>query len=270
MSDGQGNPQPVIILVEPQMGENIGAAARAMLNFGLKDLRLVAPRDGWPNGRAIAMASHADEVLENARLYPTTEAAIADLNYVYATTARRRDVIKEIATPRAAATALHAREAEGLRCGILFGKESVGLSKADVALADAIISVPLNPKFTSINLAQAVLLVAYEYFQETSAAPPVRLHREQRPANKEELTHLFNRIEAELELRGYFEPIQHRRKTLLRNMRNMFQRLGLLESDVRAFQGMIKGLALPRRETGDDRKGDGDGKPARERRRNRS
>mgnify|MGYP003108985608 CR=1 FL=1 len=252
MTDREETPQPAIILIEPQLGENIGAAARAMLNFGLTDMRLVAPRDGWPNERAIAMASHADEVLERARIFATTEEAIADLNYLYATTARRRDVIKEVATPRAAAAALRRADGEGVRCGILFGKESVGLSKADVALADSIISVPLNPDFSSINLAQAVLLVAYEYFQAGDATPPVRIHQEQRRANKEELTHLFERIETELEARGYFEPIRHRRKTLLRNMRNMFQRLGLMESDVRAFQGIIKGLALPRREIRDD------------------
>lgn len=236
--------QPAIILVEPQMGENIGAAARAMLNFGLTDLRLVNPRDGWPNERAVAMASRADAVLDNTRLYDSTEDAIADLNHVYATTARTRDVIKKIATPRAAATELRDHQVRGSATGILFGKESVGLSREDVALADSIISVPLNPDFSSINLAQAVLLVGYEWFQAADETPPVQVHNEERPANKAELAHLFDRIERELDSRGYFDPIQQRKHVILRNMRNMFQRLGLMESDVKAFQGIIKGLTM--------------------------
>ncbi len=249
-----GAAQPAIILVEPQMGENIGAAARAMLNFGLTDLRLVSPRDGWPNDRAVAMASGARIVLENTRVFETTEAAIADLNHVFATTARPRDVIKEVATPKAAAIELRKKAGEGARTGILFGKESVGLSREDVALADVIISVPLNPDFSSINLAQAVLLVGYEWFQAADDTPPVKILNEERPANKAELSHLFERIERELDARGYFDPIQQRKHVILRNMRNMFQRLGLMESDVRAFQGIIKGLTMKLK----DRKDDGD------------
>ncbi|MAZ02719.1 MAG: rRNA methyltransferase [Sneathiella sp.] len=243
---------PAIILVEPQMGENIGATARAMLNFGLTDLRLVAPRDGWPNDRAVAMASRADIVLENTRVYATTADAIADLQHVYATTARPRDVIKKIATPRAAAAELRDHTAAGTATGILFGKESVGLSKEDVTLADSIISVPLNPDFSSINLAQAVLLVAYEWFQAGDTTPPVRILNEERPANKAELAHLFARIETDLDARGYFDPIMQRKQVILQNMRNMFQRLGLMESDVRAFQGIIKGLTMKVKESRDD------------------
>lgn len=236
--------QPAIILVEPQMGENIGAAARAMLNFGLTDLRLVAPRDGWPNDKAVAMASGANIVLENARAFETTEDAIADLNHVYATTARPRDVIKKIATPHAAAAELRAHANKGAATGILFGKESVGLSREDVALADSIISVPLNPDFSSINLAQAALLVGYEWFQAADDTPPVQVHNEERPANKAELSYLFDRIERELDARGFFDPIMQRKHVILQNMRNMFQRLGLMESDVRAFQGIVKGLTM--------------------------
>ncbi len=243
---------PAIILVEPQMGENIGAAARAMLNFGLTDLRLVAPRDGWPNERAVAMASRADIVLENTRVYATTGDAIADLQHVYATTARPRDVIKKVATPRAAAAELRGHTAAGTATGILFGKESVGLSKEDVTLADTIISVPLNPDFSSINLAQAVLLVGYEWFQAGDETPPVRINNAERPANKAELAHLFARIEQELDARGYFDPILQRKQVILQNMRNMFQRLGLMESDVRAFQGIIKGLTMKVKENRDD------------------
>ncbi|WP_373086446.1 RNA methyltransferase [Sneathiella sp.] len=243
---------PAIILVEPQMGENIGAAARAMLNFGLTDLRLVKPRDGWPNDRAVAMASRADVVLENTRVYPTTAAAIADLHHVFATTARTRDVIKKIATPRAAAGELRAFAGEGAATGILFGKESVGLSRDDVTLADAIISVPLNPDFSSINLAQAVLLVGYEWFQSGDNTPGTQVLNEERPANKDELSHLFARIETELDARGYFDPIMSRKHVILRNMRNMFQRLGLMESDVRAFQGIVKGLSMKLKEKNND------------------
>ena len=250
MSDG---PKPAIILVEPQMGENIGAAARAMLNFGLTDLRLVNPRDGWPNDRAVAMASRADIVLENTRVFATTAEAIADLQLVFATTARTRDVIKKIATPRAAAAELRTLSAQNTATGILFGKESVGLSREDVALADAIISVPLNPEFSSINLAQAVLLVGYEWFQAGDATPEQRILNEERPANKAELAYLFERIESELAARGYFDPILQRKDVILRNMRNMFQRLGLMESDVRAFQGIVKGLTMKLKDRNNDK-----------------
>lgn len=236
--------QPAIILVEPQMGENIGAAARAMLNFGLTDLRLVAPRDGWPNDKAVAMASGANIVLESAQVFESTEDAIADLNHVYATTARPRDVIKKISTPQAAAAELRTHANSGAATGILFGKESVGLSREDVALADSIISVPLNPDFSSINLAQAVLLVGYEWFQAADDTPPEQVHNEERPANKAELSYLFDRIERELDARGFFDPIMQRKHVILQNMRNMFQRLGLMESDVRAFQGIVKGLTM--------------------------
>ncbi|GLQ07030.1 RNA methyltransferase [Sneathiella chinensis] len=238
---------PAIILVEPQMGENIGAAARAMLNFGLTEMRIVNPRDGWPNERAVAMASRADEVLDNARLFSSVEEAIADLKKVYATTARPRDMIKHVATPKGAAQELRSLSAAGEKAGILFGKESWGLSSEHVTLADTIITVPLNPDFSSINLGQAVLLVAYEWFQSEDDTADMVIRNSERLANKEELAHLFNRIEGELDARGYFEPIMARKPVILRNMRNMFQRFGLMESDIRAFQGIVKGLCLPRR-----------------------
>ncbi|MCR9213494.1 MAG: RNA methyltransferase [Proteobacteria bacterium] len=246
--------KPVIILVEPQMGENIGAAARAMLNFGLIELRLVNPRDGWPNERAVAMASRADIVLEGTKVFETSAEAIADLQHVYATTARPRDVIKKLVTPKAAAIELKELAAKEIKTGILFGKESVGLSRDDVTLADTIITVPLNPDFSSINLAQAVLLVGYEWFQTDATAPASVMLNEERPATKEELGHLFARIERELDNRGYFEPILNRKPVILKNMRNMFQRLSLMESDVRAFQGIVKGLSMKPK----DKKNDGD------------
>jgi len=244
---------PAVILVEPQMGENIGASARAMLNFGLTDLRIVSPRDGWPNDKAVAMASGANGVLDGARVFESTAEAIADLQAVYATTARGRDVIKKVQTPNAAAAEMRRSSNTGMAVGILFGKESVGLSADDVTLADSIISVPLNPDFSSINLAQAVLLVGYEWFQTADETEPSRIHNEERPATKEELGHLLARIERELESKGFFIPIPTRKTVILRNMRSMFQRLGLMESDVRAFQGMVKGLSMtPKDKNNDD------------------
>ncbi|MEH6525001.1 MAG: RNA methyltransferase [Sneathiella sp.] len=244
--------QPIIILVEPQMGENIGAAARAMLNFGLTELRLVNPRDGWPNERAVAMASRADRVLETTKIFKTTADAVADLHYVYATTARQRDVIKKVSTPNGAAADLRKQAQSGKATGILFGKESVGLSADDVTLADSLISVPLNPEFSSINLAQAVLLVGYEWFQTADETPAHQMLNEERPATKEELSYLFARIERELDARGFFDPIINRKPVILRNMRTMFQRLGLMESDVRAFQGGVKGLSMKLKDKKDD------------------
>ncbi|MGH7091855.1 MAG: RNA methyltransferase, partial [Stellaceae bacterium] len=155
---------PAIVLVEPQLGENIGTAARAMYNCGLTDLRLVRPRDGWPNAKAQAAASGADPVLDRARLYDSVEAAIAELTRVYATTARDRYMVKRMLTPRAAATELRDFAAQGEACGILFGPERTGLLNVHVAAADTVVTVPLNPAFSSLNLAQAVLIVGYEWF----------------------------------------------------------------------------------------------------------
>ena len=169
---GNQNRQPAIILVAPQLGENIGAVARAMLNCGLTDLRLVNPRDGWPNPAAEAMASGAVVVLEQARVFDTVEAAIADLQAVYATTARGRDMLKPVVTPRQAVTEIHQHSQIGQRCGILFGPERAGLSNEDLVYADAALMVPLHPGFSSLNLAQAVLLVAYEWFQAQDNTPP--------------------------------------------------------------------------------------------------
>jgi len=239
---------PAIILVEPQMGENIGAAARAMLNFGLTDMRLVKPRDGWPNKNATAMAAGASEVLENARVFNSVQDAIADLHHVYATTARPRDMMKHVATPKGAAKQIREFEAENNSAGILFGKESSGLSSDDITYADTIITVPLNPDFTSINLAQAVLLVGYEWYQSTDITPEIVLKFEERSATKEEINHLFARIERELDARGYFDRMMNRRSVILKNMRNMFQRFGMLETDIKAMQGIIKGLSLKKKD----------------------
>ncbi|OUR78040.1 hypothetical protein A9Q83_08600 [Alphaproteobacteria bacterium 46_93_T64] len=243
------NHAPAIILVEPQMGENIGAAARAMLNFGLTDMRIVKPRDGWPNDRAVSMAAGAGSVIGNARLFDSLEEAIADLQHVFATTARPRDMIKQVVTPKKAAAELHQFTNANETCGILFGKESSGLSGDDITLADTIITVPLNPDYTSINLGQAVLLVAYEWFQYTDDTAEKIVRNEERPVTKQELGALFNRIETELDARDYFAPIMNRRPIILRNMRNMFQRFAMMESDIKGMQGIVKGLSLKKKDT---------------------
>jgi tRNA/rRNA methyltransferase len=193
------NPDPVIILVEPQLGENIGAAARAMLNCGLTSLRLVRPRDGWPNPRALAAASGADSVIEQAGLFDSTADAIADLNFVLATTARQRDMVKLILTPEEAAAEMRGRAAAGQRTGILFGPERTGLMNDDVPLADAVVTIPVNPVFPSLNLAQAVLLLGYAWWRAAQTVEARRLEiGGSRPAAKEELDNLFRRLETAL------------------------------------------------------------------------
>ena len=233
---------PVIILVEPQLGENIGAAARAMLNCGLTRLRIVRPRDGWPNPRAFAAASGADSVVEAAEIYDSTSAAIADLNYVLATTARLRDMVKTILTPEAAAQELHARAASEQRTGILFGPERTGLMNDDIPLADAVVTIPVNPAFSSLNLAQGVLLIGYCWWR-------MRVEREERrleiggnrPATKVELENLFQRLEIALEEGGFYTTEQQR-PNMVRNMRNLLQRAQMTEQEVRTFHGVIVAL----------------------------
>ena len=234
---------PSVILVRPQLGQNIGAVARAMLNFGLTDLRIVAPRDGWPNSDAIAMASRADQVLTAARLFDRTEQAIADLDRVYAATARRRDMVKPVMTPRRAAVEMHALAAERRAFGVLFGPERAGLDNDEVVLADAVLAVPANPGFASLNLAQAALLVGYEWFQAADPAPAGATPLDQgRPASKGDMERLFEHLEAELEAGGYFRKIATKRPSMIRNIRNIFQRAELLEQDVRTLRGVIRAL----------------------------
>src|SRR3977135_1928301 len=183
---------PAIILGEPQLGENIGTAARAMANCGLGDLRLVRPRDGWPSEKAVAAASGADAVLEKARLFPSVEAAMGDLGHVYAATARDRYMVKRELTPRHAATEMRAFLAAGEACGVRFGPERTALGTDQIALADTVVSVPLNPAFSSLNLAQAVLIVVYEWFTAQTEPKPETLHTgHSRPANKAGLRRFF-------------------------------------------------------------------------------
>ncbi|MDR3499185.1 MAG: RNA methyltransferase [Parvibaculum sp.] len=237
---------PAIVLVAPQLGENVGTAARAMLNFGLTELRLVSPRDGWPNPRARSAASGADIVIDGAKLYDESTAAVADLDYVIATTARPRDMVKPIFTPETAATKLREVIAGGGKAGILFGPERTGLTNDDVVLADAVLMVPVNPAFASLNLAQAVLLIGHEWFKAADRTPAERVeYQATRPATKEELLGFFEHLEGELDRFGFLKPPE-KRPSMIRNIRNLFQRAGMTEQEVRTFRGIV--AALSRRE----------------------
>jgi tRNA/rRNA methyltransferase len=233
-----------VILVEPQLGENIGMVARAMGNCGLGDLRLVKPRDGWPNPSALAAASGADRIIEAARVFDSAADAVADLQTVLATTARPRDMTTDVLTPRAAAERLRSDVSAAAMAGVLFGKEARGLSNDDVALADAVITVPLNPNFTSLNLAQAVFVVAYEWFVSTDQTPSAEMAipKDTRPANKQEMTGLFEHLEEELDACGFLR-VKEKRPVMVRNIRNIFQRARLTEQEVRTLRGVITGLA---------------------------
>jgi tRNA/rRNA methyltransferase len=247
-------PAPVIVLVRPQLAENVGAAARAMLNFGLTELRLVAPRHRWPDAAAYRFAAGADSVLDGARLYATTAEAVADLALVYATTARLRDMVKPVSSPREAALELRQAEAAGTRAGVLFGPERTGLDNDDVVLSARILHVPANPEFSSLNLAQAVLVLGWEWWSAGSQAA-VRPHRDprppERPATYEELSELMTRLETELERKGFFE-VPEKRPAMERNIRNMFTRAALTLQEVRTLHGVVTALLRRGRGAGPD------------------
>ncbi len=233
---------PAVILVAPQLAENIGACARAMLNCGLTDLRLVRPRPTWPHPRAVAAAAGADAVLDKARIFPTTEAAVADLHYVYATTARPREGVRRVVTPRAAAAEVRERLTAGERSGYLFGPERTGLENEDVNCADALLTVPLNPEFSSLNLAQAVLVAAYEWKMAGDSTPPATLVKGRaEAAKKEDVLGFFARLEAELDDCGFLRNAEMR-PVMVRNIRNIFHRAGLMEHEVRTLHGILTGL----------------------------
>lgn len=238
------DPGPVVILVHPQLGENIGAAARAMLNCRLGELRLVKPKNGWPSEYALKAATGAVSVIEAAIVYETTAEAIADLGIVYAASARRRDMTKTILTPRAAAASIRAQIEGGNRVGILFGAERSGLHNDDISLAEAIIEAPLNPEFSSLNLGQAVLLVAYEWLLsgagEAASAIETPMPNTRR-ATRAEMAGLFAHLEGELDDCGFLLPIE-KRPSMVRSLRNLFQRAGLTEQEVRTLRGVIAGL----------------------------
>jgi len=233
---------PKVVLIKAQMGENIGACARAMANFGLHDMRLVAPRDGWPNESARPMASRADHVLDRVEVFAKTEDALADIQYVYATTARQRDMSKPVFTPHEAAADMQARVAAGEACAILFGGERAGLDNNDVVAANAVIHIPADPTFSSLNLAQAVLLVGYEWFQTLDGVDElIRPGIKSPPAKAAEIAFFFERLEDELTKGGFLHPPE-KKPAMVRNVRNIFQRVGLTDQDVRTLQGIISGL----------------------------
>lgn len=240
------SPAPAFVLVEPQMGENIGAAARAMLNFGVSGLRLVNPRDGWPNPKAGAMASGAATVIDEARVFDDFAASVADCQYVVATTARQRELMLPVLEPDEAAEELRKRIAGGESCAVVFGSERNGLSSDDVARCDAILSVPVNPAFASINLAQAVLIAAYEWSRTGDYKPTATPFEEEGPAPREDVTRLLAHLESELDEAGYFFPPQMR-PTMERNLRAAITRAGFTEGEIRTLRGVIKSLAHKRK-----------------------
>jgi tRNA/rRNA methyltransferase len=238
---------PAIILSHPQLGENIGAAARAMKNFGLADLRLVAPRDGWPNEKATTMAAGAADIVEAARIFETTEAALADLQLVYATTARERGFAKPVLTPAAAAIRLRAAHSAGHQTGILFGGERSGLDNHEVSLATAIVNIPTD-SFASLNLGQAVLLLGYEWFKAADETPALRLEHGPlaKPATGEEMAHLFAHLEEELLKSGFLYP-PDKTEAMMRNIRAMLTRADFTDQEVRTLRGMIVALTRGKR-----------------------
>ena len=235
--------KPCIILVRPQLAENIGMTARAMMNCNLENLRLVSPKESPVSAKALAASSGADEILQNAKIYNSLADAVADLQCVYATTARRRNQIKAIYTAESVMTPINQNLKNHNRCGILFGPERTGLENDDVAIADAIIEIPLNPKHCSLNLSQAVLLVGYEWYKtQIQAAYYQFITNATHPASKEQLFAFFNFLEQEL---SDFKNLKdsEKRPTLLRNLHNIFNRSQLTEQDINTLYGIIKYLA---------------------------
>ncbi len=234
---------PAIILVHPQLGENIGMVARAMANFGLAELRLVNPRDGWPSEKAISAASKADHVIEAAKVYPSLEGAIADLEFVYATTARDRYGYKEVRSPVVAANDLRTRFRAEQKTGILFGRERTGLTNEEIALADELVTFPVNPAFASLNLAQAVLLMSYEWMKSGLASEETTPFDAlpQRPAKKEELQGLFDHVEETLDARGYFRPAEKKPK-LVENLRAILTRPSFTGTEIQVLRGIVSCL----------------------------
>ncbi|MFD2677244.1 RNA methyltransferase [Camelimonas lactis] len=237
---------PVIILVRPQLGQNIGMAARAMANFGLGRMRLVAPRDGWPQEDAFAAASGAVHVLENAQLFPDLASAVADCNHVYACTARERGQAKDVIGADVAAARTTAAMAAQETVAIVFGPERSGLENDEVGLADTIITFPVNPGFASLNLAQSVLLVGYEWFRTAHMAAPAPALPKSPPARRESVLSFFEFLKQELDHVGFFAPPE-KRPVMTRNMLNIFHRLTMTEQDVRTLRGAIAALVNGRR-----------------------
>jgi tRNA/rRNA methyltransferase len=243
---------PSVILVRPQLSENIGTAARAMMNCALTDLRLVGPRENWLSDKAIAAASGAEGILHNAQVFDRTEDAIADLQKVYATTGRNRFMVKPVVTPRQAALEIRTHHATGIKTAVMFGPERTGLENDDVALADIVITVPLNPEHFSLNLAQCVLLIGYEWYQAGDPAEPVAMTKGAAPpATKKDLIAFFEHLERELDECGFYR-VEEKRPGMVRNIRNMFERADLTLQEVRTLHGIVHELVTYRRRKGEE------------------
>lgn len=236
---------PAVILSTPQLPENIGAVARVMANFGLSDLRLVNPRHGWPQERAWASASGADWPLNAARVYERMEDAIADLQVVYATTARPRELRLPVITPREAAANLSAAAGQGQATGLMFGGERAGLETADVALCQAVVTIPIDPLFRSLNLAQAVAINAYEWRMTVLDAPPPAFREGEPPADKEAMMGLFGHLERELEDSGFFHPPE-KTPAMVQNLRAALSRAHFTDQEVRTLRGVVTALSRGR------------------------
>ena len=235
-----GHPQPAIVLVRPQMGENIGAAARAMWNFRLDRMRVVAPRDGWPSEQAVAMASGAGRLLDEAGLYDDLAGAVGDCSYVYATTARPREMTKPVLSPEQAMREAAGRIAAGEKVAVLFGPERAGLENEDIARANAIISVPVNPEYASLNLGQCVLLTAYEWMRATGDV----VHEVDQPskgdwASGQDIEKLAEHYEDQLQEAGFFFP-EHKAASMKVNLRNLWSRMRLTRADVQMLHGVMR------------------------------
>jgi len=239
LTAAEAEAQPVVVLVRPQMGENVGTAARAMLNFGLSRLRLVDPVCGWPNAKAVNAASGASVVLNGIEIFASTRAAVADLHRVYATTARPREMTKPVLTAAEAGGEARRRIAAGERVGLLFGPERTGLGNDNVVLADAVVTIPLNPAFASLNLAQAVLLTAYEYHRAGPATPPPV--DEPAPATKADVDRLLTHLVAALEGTSFFRSADRRDKRI-QELEVLLHRRELREVEIRTLRGVVKGL----------------------------
>jgi tRNA/rRNA methyltransferase len=236
---------PCIILKDAQLAENIGAAARVMANFGLTDMRLVNPRDGWPQPKAWASASGADWPLDEAKVFARLDDAIADLRLVLATTARPREAALPVMNPGAGALALRAAAIAGHGCGVVFGGERAGLESDDVALCHGIITAPVDPRFASLNLAQSVAIVAYEWRLTETDAPPAGFEAEAAPAQQAAMLGLYAQLEAELDAGGFFHPPE-KRPSMVRNLRIALGRARFTEQEVRTLRGVITALAKGR------------------------
>jgi len=236
---------PCVILNEPQLAENIGAVARVMGNFGLYDLRMVRPRDDWPQERAWANASGASWPLDNAKIFDRLEDAVAGLTQIYATTARARATALPILTPRDAAARLAGAVAGGQACGLLFGGERAGLETADIALCQAIVTIPIDEKFRSLNLAQAVAINAYEWRLTVMGEAPARFDNQEAPAPREVQLGMFEQLEAELDHAGFFHPPE-KRPSMQRNLRVALSKANMTMQEVRTFRGVITALSRGR------------------------